>query len=107
MFSVSGTDVTISRGDTGTLTITLTGDVPADNTVALITVRKDVNKTDFEWEKHLAVNDGTIVVPLSSEDTDLPWHDYCWDLRLLYENGDIFTPFPPALFRVCEVVGDV
>lgn len=107
MFTVSGRDITISRGDTGTLTVTLTGDVPDDNTVALVTVRRDVNKTDTVWEKRINILDGAIVIPLTTADTDIPWFDYVWDIRLLYQNGDIYTPFEPALFRVCEVVGDV
>lgn len=107
MFSVSGRDVTISRGDTGTLTVTLTGDVPDNSTVALVTVRKEINMVDHVWEKRINVHDGQIVIPLTSEDTDIPWFDYLWDIRLLYQNGDIYTPFEPAVFRVCEVVGDV
>ena len=107
MFNVDGMNVTISRGDTGTLTITFTGDVPDDNTVALVTVRKNVNDIDAVWEKRLEINEGVVVVPLTTEDTDIPWFDYWWDVRLLYQNGDVYTPFEPALFRVCEVVGDV
>ena len=107
MFDVNGMDVTISRGDTGTLTITFTGDVPDDNTVALVTVRKNVNDIEPVWEKRLAINDGVVVVPLTQADTDIPWFDYWWDVRLLYQNGDVYTPFEPAMFRVCEVVGDV
>lgn len=107
MFTVDGKDVTISRGDTGSLTVKLTGDVPDNNTVALVTLRKDINMIDTVWEKRINVNDGEVVIPLDTEDTDIPWYDYWWDLRLLYQNGDIYTPFPPARFRVCEVVGNV
>lgn len=107
MFTVNGKDVTISRGDTGSLTVTLTGDVPDNNTVALVTVRKDINMVDSVWEKRINVTGGQVVIPLDTEDTDIPWYDYYWDMRLIYQNGDIYTPFPPALFRVCEVVGDV
>lgn len=107
MFSVNGTDVEISRGDTGTLTVTFTGEVPDNNTIALVTVRKDINMIDSVWEKRLPVDNGSVVITLTTEDTDIPWFDYYWDLRLLYANGDIYTPFEPALFRVCEVVGDV
>lgn len=107
MFDVNGTNVTISRGDTGTLTVTLTGDVPANSTVALVTVRTDVNRTSAVWEKEFPVNNGQIVIPLTTKETDIPWADYVWDIRLLYENGDIYTPFAPSVFRVCEVVGDV
>lgn len=107
MFIVDGRDITISKGDTGTLTIELTGDVPDDTTIALVTVRQNANNVSPVWVKEIPVHEGEITVPLTKEDTNVPWSDYVWDVRLLYENGDIYTPFPPALFRVCEVVGDV
>lgn len=108
MLNIDGLDISVSRGDTGTITITLTGDVPADGTTALFTVRKSVDMTDSAvLEKELTVSSGQVVIDLSSSDTDIPWFAYCWDLRLIYENGDVFTPFAPAVFEVCEVVGDV
>ena len=107
MFAVDGKNVTISKGDTGTLTITLTRDVPADGTTALVTLRKNINMVDAVWEKRIPVENGVVIIPLTSEDTNIPWFDYWWDIRLLYENGDIYTLFEPALFKVCGVVGDV
>ena len=107
MFTVNGKDVVISKGDTGKITVTFTGEVPENGTVALVTLRESVNKCEAVWEKRVAVHDGVIVIDLSSEDTDIPFFSYVWDIRLIYENGDIYSPFPPAKFTVCEVVGDV
>ena len=107
MLNVSGKDITISKGDTATISITLTGDVPGNDTIALFTVRENVNTCNAKLEKRLGVHDGVIVLELTSKDTDLPFAAYVWDIRLLYENGDVYTPFKPAKFIVCEVVGDV
>lgn len=107
MLAVNGEDITISKGDTGTITVTFSGEVPDNNTVALVTVRENVNKCRAVWEKRLAVYDGAIIINLLSEDTDIPFNTYVWDIRLIYENGDIYSPFMPAKFTVCEVVGDV
>lgn len=108
MLSVVGHDIIVSRGDTGAVTITFTGDVPADGTVALITVRKSPDMIETPvWEKRVDVENGSVTFPLTTSDTDIQWFDYCWDVRLLYEDTSVYTPFAPALFRVTEVVGDV
>lgn len=108
MVIINGKEITISSGDNATLTITLTGEVPADGTTALFTVRKSVDLTEAPViEKELTVSSGQVVVDLTSAETEIPWFDYVWDLRLIYENGDVYTPFAPEIFRVCEVVGNV
>ena len=107
MLTVNGKDITISKGDTGIITVTLTGEVPDNNTVALVTVRENVNTCNVVWEKRLPIDNGVIIIDLTSENTDIPFHSYVWDIRLIYENGEVYTPFPPAKYKICEVVGDV
>lgn len=108
MVIINGKEISISSGDNATITLTLTGDVPADGTDCLFTVRKSVDLTeDPVLEKHITVQSGQVVIDLTSEETEIPWFDYVWDIRLIYENGDVYTPFAPEIFRVCEVVGNV
>ena len=107
MFSINGKDIAISKGDTGIITITLTGEVPDNNTIALVTVRENVNTCNVVWEKRLQVNNGVIIIDLTSEETDIPAHTYVWDFRLLYSDGGVYTPFQPAKYQIYEVVGDV
>ena len=99
--------ISISKGDTGTITLTFTGeDVPDDTVTALVTLRENVDSPEFIWEKRLPISEGVCTVSLGIDDTNLPYGKYAWDVRLLYETGEIYTPMRPAEFRIVEVVGE-
>lgn len=52
--------------------------------------------------------DGTYLFDIASSDTELfPFGTYWWDIRVLYGDGQIITPFPPAPFKLVEVVTDL
>lgn len=99
-------NITISRGDTATLDLTFSGDVPkAGDTVvmALKTTPRDKNP---RWEK-VAKGAATVTFRIEPEDTkDLPFGDYYWDARIFYQNGNVTTPFPPKRFTVSEVIAN-
>lgn len=107
MLEINRLKIEISKGDTGIITLRFTGDdVPPNDTNALFTVRKNIDSEDKLIEKTLAITDGECIVPLTVSDTNIPYGRYWWDVRLLYDTGDIYTPMKPAEFRVVEVVGD-
>lgn len=92
MLIVDGLKISISRGDTGSITITFTGqDVPEDGTVAQVSLYKSPD-TDALWVKELTVESGRVTIPFLTEDSDYARGQYYWCLRLLYANGDIYTP---------------
>lgn len=107
MLSVDGLKISISRGDTGSITVTFTGqDVPADGVIAKVTLQKTVD-SDPIWDKLLTVANGRITIQFYSEDTDYPRGDYVWCLRLLYGNGDVYTPMNrPQPFVILASGGD-
>ena len=108
MLDLKGLNIFVSKGDTGNITVTFTGeDTPPDNTIALVTVKKTADREEHIWEKELTVTNARVVIPLRTVDTDLAYGRYYWDLRLLYDNGDVYTPMKPAEFRVVETIGDV
>ena len=48
-----------------------------------------------------------MTIPFTTEDTDYPRGLYYWCLRLLYQNGDVYTPMEsPQEFRILAVIGD-
>lgn len=99
--------ISISRGDTGVITITFTGDDAPDDTVkALFTVRKNIGDEEAVYEKEIAISEGKCVIGFSAEETEIAVGRYYWDIRLLYENGEVYTPMKPSEFRIVEVVGD-
>lgn len=93
MLEVDGLKISINRGDTGSLTVIFTGqDVPEDGTHAKVIMQKTEHSEEPLWEKLLTVGSGRVTIPFFPEDTDFPQGKYCWILRLLYENGDVYTP---------------
>ena len=106
MFSLSGLDISITKGDTGTVAVTLTGEVPPNGTIALVSVKKRPNSNNLIWEKRFPIQDGAFSFDLTQADTELSPARYWWDIRLLYESGAVFTPMEPSAFIILEVVGD-
>lgn len=108
MLILDGLKIFINRGDTGGITITFTGeDIPDDNTLAKVALQKTLDSEEPIWEKLLPVVNGQTTIGFQTEDTDLPYGKYFWCLRLLYANGDVYTPMKrPQEFNVLAVVGD-
>lgn len=109
MLDVKGLKILLSRGDTGTITITFTGqDTPPDGTIALVTLQKTLDSEEPIWEKELAIVSGRVTIPFFSGDTvNLSRGTYCWCLRLLYENGDVYTPMDkPQEFEILPANGE-
>ena len=109
MFDVNGNTITVSRQDVGAFTVTFTGnDAPQDGTEVLVTLKEQPKKyAPTIWQKKLPVVDGKITVNINTEDSDLPPGEYFWDVRILYENDEPYTPMTPASYVVLGVVGDV
>lgn len=107
MLEITGKKIDISRGDTGQFTITFTGeDKPADGTNVWFSLKKTKNSENVLFEKHYTVHEDKILVRLTSNDTDLPFGQYWWDVRIRFPDGSIYTPMLPASFRILEVIGD-
>jgi len=94
MLSVDGLKIYISRGDTGSINVTFTGaDAPDDTVVALVVLQKAGYSSESIWEKRIPVSNAQIVIPFYIEDTNnLAYGEYAWILRLLYEDGSVYTP---------------
>ena len=110
MLDVNNLNILISRGDTGSITITLQGDdVPDDTTEALFVLQRTNDSETPIWEKRLAVHDGQVVVPFETADTiGLIRGEYRWILRLLYEDGSVYTPMEQfAKFTVLAANGSI
>ena len=109
MVEVNGLKISISRGDTGSVTINFTGqDAPADGVVALVVLQKTQDSEKPIWEKEITIEDSKAVIAFRTEDTrNLSRGKYCWCLRLLYPNGDIYTPMrKPQEFEVLPANGE-
>ena len=122
MFSVDANyGIRITRGDTASLEVTFEGDAPGAEDTVIASVKKGAKKPDTLLEQELqlvgtgtdgegaeAVSWSKYLLTIASEDTEkLAFGGYVWDLRILYADGQITTPFPPAAFDVLEVVTEL
>jgi hypothetical protein len=108
MLEINGKNIEVSRQDTGQYTITFSGaDKPEDGAVALVSLKKTKNSDTIIWEKRYTIASDIVTVTLTSQDTDQPFGQYWWDVRILFRDGTVFTPMLPASFKVVEVIGDV
>ena len=109
MIEARGLKLYVSRGDTGSVTITFEGEDTPDDTVIALMVLQRTRDSDSIWEKRIPVSEGKVVIPFRSIDTkDLLYGEYAWILRLLYENGDVYTPMEDfAKFIVLPAGGDI
>ncbi|MEG1892072.1 MAG: hypothetical protein RSB91_05425 [Clostridia bacterium] len=105
MLALNELNIRITRGDTAWLMIQLSGDVPADGTEAVITLKRGQLEATPIWVKREQVRGGVVTLRLANEDTELPLGAYRWDMRLKMD-GEIVTPFTPRRFEVVEAVGD-
>lgn len=107
MLNIDNLVIEVTSGDTAVIDINLTGDdIPDAGTIALFTVEKACNTLTHLIEKRIELEGSTFTVDLSAQETDLPAGRYLWDLRFLYEDGTIYTPITPQIFRILPAVGD-
>ena len=123
MFSVSGYNITLSRGDTGAMkvkaTATLNGEpfTFGENDRALFSIKN--GQGEIVKEKIAAMENNEFMVYFLNADTDnLSPTNYSWDVRYIINpyydsngrivDGDqVITPQEPMNMNLLTVVGDV
>lgn len=119
MFSVDAESKTITmhRGDTGEMTVTVTGYTYGPDDRALFTV-KDMSGTEV-IRREYAMENNAFVVVFANADTDyLSPGTYSWDVRYIVdpdydsngkiEDGDaVSTPGSPYTLRLLSTVGQI
>lgn len=117
MFKIEGTTIRLSRGDTGEVTIGVSGYTFASNDRALFTVRHAGTK-EVKMRRELPIENNTVTVTFVNSDTDsLDAGKYEWDVRFVvnpvYENGEIVdgdevnTPSLPMTIELLTTVGQI
>lgn len=110
MFKVADDfSITITRGDTAALEVQFTGDAPGNDDLVVASVKKSVGNTQTFIRKILQnTGENAFTFVLESADTqNMDYGRYAWDLRIIYEDGAILTPFANRPFVVSEVVTDI
>ena len=116
MYKISGTTISLTRGDTLKVNITLTTKdknpyipVAADRIrFALKSAKMNVNKTEFVDKEPLITKDipyNTMQLKLDPEDTkNLPFGSYKYDLQITFANNEVDTFISNADFIITPEV---
>lgn len=104
--TVTGTNLSMTRGDTESITVSLQGDVFSSGDKVEFTVRKfpdhiekQIHKTVTEFE------DGKAIIRLYPEDTGkLSFMQYVYDIQLTRADGTVYTIIKPSRFEILPEV---
>ena len=106
-----GLNIEVTRGDTLSFRVNITGRELPEGTIGLFTIKQRPKDEVVVVEKRIPIVDGAISIILTSEDTDITAKTYYWDLRVLMPNGDgsfnVQTPMEYAAFTTLEAIGNV
>ena len=117
MFNVDGTTITLSRGDTGAITITAEGYPFGEDDRALFSIKNGAGQ--LVKQKICQMTDNVFTVTFFNADTDtLSPGAYSWDVRYVihpyydeYGNivdGDqVLTPNNPMALNLLVTVGEI
>ena len=109
---VSGTKLSMVRGDAESIRITCTKDSVKQNLVTgdtiYFTVKEDIKKTEFVLQKIItSFTDGVAYVYIYPDDTkDLTRSKYIYDVQLNLSNGTVKTIVRPSDFIIEAGVTD-
>ena len=101
--------IRLTRGDTATLEIEFSGDAPEAGDTVLAALKRTPSQKEaiLSWTLPRQ-GDGTYLLRIASDDTAaLPVGRYCWDLRIVYSDGQVTTPFAARPFELTDVVTDL
>lgn len=117
MFSVDGTKITLSRGDTGAFKITVSGYTFGENDRCVFTIKS--GNGQIVKQRAYPMVDNAFTVTLFNSDTDsFNPGGYTWDVRWVINpyydssgkvvDGDqVLTPSNPMELNLLTVVGDI
>ena len=117
MFNVEGNTITLSRGDTGALTITATGYTFGENDRALFSIKNSAGTV--VKQQIYAMTNNVFQVTFFNADTDnLSPGTFSWDVRYVIHpyyddvgnivDGDqVITPLQPQTMNLLTVVGEI
>lgn len=118
MFRIEGNKIILSRGDTGIVTIGVSGYTFSSIDRALFTVSDGGG--EVKMRRELEIEDNVVTIEFVNSDTDsLPSGTYQWDIRFVMnpiydsESGEIMdgdevnTPELPMTLQLLPTVGQI
>ncbi len=109
MYSINGTEITLTKGDSFNCEITLknedgTNYTPTAGDLIRFTMKRSTSESTVLISKTVPVE--TLILHLSPSDTaNLPVRTYVYDMEIVKESGDVFTFIPVSKFILTEELG--
>ena len=110
MHRFNGYDIELTGGDSLFFSVFLEGRELPDGAKALFTVKRNPKDEEPLITKEITIENNTVKINLSPNDTDLPARTYFWDLRTVFASEvgkEVETPMEYAAFTILQPVGDV
>ena len=106
MFRLDGTNITITRGDTGIFSFAIKDangqDYDFSNDTVLFTVKANTYTTTIIFQKQVIYGENIIIAP--TDTAQLRYGEYVYDVQLTTAGGIVDTVIPPSKFIVKEEV---
>lgn len=101
---VKGTDIYMTRGDSESIGVKLSGYTLTTGDKVELTVRRSVGSGVLLHKEVTEFADNTAVIPITPEDTQkLAFGKYVYDIQLTY-GGSVKTIVTPSAFEIGEEV---
>lgn len=100
---VNGTNISMTRGDSETITVSCEARPFTAGDVLIFTVKESVYDIAVKLQKVVKTftEDGKAVIEILPEDTsDLSFRTYCYDIQLTYADGTVTTIIKPSNFKI-------
>lgn len=95
---ISGTDIYMTRGDTESIKVSISGVDLSDGDILEMTVRKRFGSPPVFYFKSTNLQSGIVSIPITPENTEnLPVGNYVYDIQLTY-SGIVKTIIKPSKF---------
>ena len=101
---VNGTDIYMTRGDSESIGVTVTGYQLAPGDKVELTIRRDIDSRAVVHKVITEFDNNTALIPIFPEDTsNLRFGKYLYDIQLTYA-GCIKTIVRPSIFEIGKEV---
>lgn len=104
---INGTNISMTRGDTESMTVTLDDGIGfVEGDIIELTVRVNPSSNNVElYKKVTEFDEGKARIEIRSEDTEgLVFRSYVYDVQLTRSNGGIHTIIKPSMFEILPEV---
>ena len=101
MFTIKNNTITLTRGDTARISLSIKDDSGSDYDFSSDTVLFTVKKaeTDSEIVLQKEVTNGIITIN-PSDTAELPFRKFVYDVQVTTAGGDVYTVIPPSTLSI-------